>query len=114
MVYIDFGGTNCHPCVEEIPHSTDFKMRILAKHHVLLTGIQFAINNWKKSIQRFDFSGNQLLLSRNEYAALSSKFQISGIPRYVLMDKTGQVADIDARRPSDKKLPADINKLLAL
>ena len=44
---------------------------------------------------------------------MSAKFQISGIPHYVLVDKAGRVYDGNAKRPGDGNLKQDIEKLLA-
>jgi hypothetical protein len=40
------------------------------------------------------------------------RFNLQYIPRYVLINKEGKVADDNAKRPSDPMVESDIDKLL--
>jgi thiol-disulfide isomerase/thioredoxin len=115
VVYIDFWGTWCSPCRAEMPYSKVLRAKFAGKDVVFLyLGVQSKEAEWKAMIKTLDIKGENVLLSNNQFSALSEKFQISGIPRYVLINKEGKVVDGNARRPGDKSLVADIQKLLAL
>jgi len=115
VVYIDFWATWCSPCMNEMPNSKILHDKFAGKDVVFLyLASQSPEKTWKSVIAEKDIKGEHFLLTNNEFSAISEKFQISGIPRYVLVDKTGRVADDNARRPSDGKLPGDIDKLLAV
>ncbi|RFZ82724.1 TlpA family protein disulfide reductase [Mucilaginibacter terrenus] len=115
VIYIDFWGTWCSPCRAEMPYSKVLRAKFAGKDVVFLyLGVQSKEAEWKAMIKTLDIKGENVLLSNNQFSALSEKFQISGIPRYVLINKQGKVADGNARRPGDKLLVAEIQKLLAL
>ncbi len=114
VVYIDFWATWCEPCMHEMPASKVLHDKYEGKDVIFLyLASQSPEETWKTTIAREGIKGEHLLLTANQYSALQEKFQISGIPRYVLVDKAGRVTDGNARRPSDQDLPADIDKLLA-
>lgn len=45
-------------------------------------------------------------------SALAKYFNAPPIPRYILLDQQGQVASLDAARPSSTLLQADLSNLL--
>ncbi len=113
VVYVDFWSTSCGPCLEEMPNSKKLTNKYAGKDIVFLyLASNSAEKDWKAMIAEKDIKGENRLLTKSEYLAVAEKFQMSGIPRYVLIDKTGRVADDNARRPSDRLLPGDIDKLL--
>jgi hypothetical protein len=68
--------------------------------------------SWQHTISQYKLSGEHYLLNNKQFEILSSVFQITGVPHYILVDKKGNIVDQDAKRPSDPKLINDINKLL--
>lgn len=114
VVYVDFWATWCGPCRSEMPNAKTLRGKFAGKDVVFLyLGVQSEEKAWKAMIAELEIKGEHYLLSKNEYAALAEKFQISGIPRYILVDKNGRVADGYAKRPGDPKLTPEIDKLLA-
>jgi thiol-disulfide isomerase/thioredoxin len=113
VVYIDFWGTWCGPCREEMPNAKLLREKFIGKDVVFLyLGVQSAEKAWKDMIAQLDIKGEHYLLNNNEYSALSEKFQISGIPRYILVDRNGRVFSDNAKRPGDDKLKPEIDALL--
>ncbi len=55
---------------------------------------------WKATIAEKNMQGEHYLLNNNQYSILAGEFGISGIPHYVLIDKTGNVVNKKAPRPS--------------
>lgn len=114
VIYIDFWATWCSPCRAEMPNSKILRDKLAGKDVVFLyLGLQSEEKTWKAMIAELDIKGEHYLLNKNEYAAIAEKFQISGIPHYVLVDKSGRVVDGNAKRPSDDKLKPEIDALLA-
>jgi len=114
VVYIDFWATWCGPCRAEMPNSKILRNQFANKDVVFLyLGVQSEEKTWKAMIAELDIKGEHLLLNKNEFSAIAEKFQISGIPRYVLVDKNGRVIDGNAKRPGNKELKLEIEKLLA-
>jgi thiol-disulfide isomerase/thioredoxin len=115
VVYLDFWATWCSPCLAEMPHSKKLNTQLANNDVVFLyLASQCKDKDWKAMVADLKLPGEHVLLNNDDFNALSLKFQINGIPRYMLIDKTGRVIDDNARRPSDSQLTGDINKLLAL
>ena len=114
VVYVDFWATWCGPCRAEMPNSKELHKKLDGKDVVFLyLGVQSEEKVWKASIAEMGIEGEHFLLNNNDFNTISAKFQISGIPRYLLVDKMGRVYDSNAKRPGDGNLKQDIEKLLA-
>lgn len=110
VIYIDFLATWCGPCLMEIPFSMKLQKRYQGKDVVF---VYFCVKSkkskWESIISDYNMKGDLYLLSDSQYDVLSEKFQISGIPRYILVNKDGVVIDKNAQRPSfEGKLNTDL------
>jgi thiol-disulfide isomerase/thioredoxin len=114
VVYIDFWAPWCGPCMGEMPESKELQKELAGKEVVFLyIGISCTKQSWENTIKDKGIEGEHYFANDKDGKLLSEKFNISGIPHYVLVDKTGKVADDRATRPSDKtKLLRKINGLL--
>ncbi|MBO9563186.1 MAG: TlpA family protein disulfide reductase [Niastella sp.] len=114
VVYIDFWAPWCGPCMGEMPDSKELQKELAGKDVVFLyIGISCTKQSWENTIKDKGIEGEHYFANDRDGKLLSEKFNISGIPHYVLVDKTGKVADDRAMRPSDKtKLLRKINGLL--
>jgi thiol-disulfide isomerase/thioredoxin len=114
VVYIDFWAPWCGPCMGEMPYSQKLQNELEGKEVVFLyIGVSCSKQSWQNTIKEADLKGEHYYANENDGQALSAKFNIVGIPRYVLVDKEGKVKDGDAPRPRDKsKLLKKINELL--
>lgn len=114
VVYIDFWAPWCGPCMGEMPHSKELQKELAGKDVVFLyIGLSCSKQSWEYTIREMGMEGEHYFANEKDGKLLSQKFNISGIPRYVLVDKDGKVADGQALRPSNRsRLVKKINGML--
>ncbi|MBT1698735.1 TlpA family protein disulfide reductase [Fulvivirgaceae bacterium PWU4] len=118
IVYVDVWATWCGPCVAEMPHMRKLQDRFSKNEDVafVLISVDEKEEAWKKKIAG-DMKGLGTYSIREQKQDGGSPFQkvyqISGIPRYILIDQAGKIVAAEAERPSSGDvIAAEINKLL--
>jgi len=56
--------------------------------------------------------GLQLLADKDFQSDFIKKFNITYIPRFILIDPAGKIVDANAMRPSDERLRRQLDELL--
>jgi len=113
VVYVDFWAPWCAPCMGEMPYSKQLKESFNGKDLVFIyLACNCTINSWKATIANKDINGVNLLLSNDDFGKLKRRFEISGIPHFLLINKKGEVINKNAPRPSDDNIKSAILELL--
>ncbi len=91
VVYVDFWASWCGPCRSGIESIKPLKEELKDEDvvFVYITNQTTPEKTWENMIP--DIKGEHFRVSDDEWNFLSEKFNISGIPHYVLVDKTSQV-----------------------
>ncbi|WP_010134723.1 TlpA family protein disulfide reductase [Ochrovirga pacifica] len=112
-VYIDVWATWCMPCLQQIP----FLQKLEEKFHGKdIKFVSLSIDNpnakdkWKQMISDKNMGGIQLFANGN--IPFVQDYQITGIPRFILLDKEGNIVDANAPRPSQPELEKILADLL--
>lgn len=113
-VYIDVWATWCGPCKGEIPYlkeiDDEFKGKDIAFVSLSIDKLEHK-EKWLKMIQDEKLQGIQVLADNDWNSDFVTAYNIKGIPRFILLDKKGNIVDANAPRPSDPNLKGLLNSL---
>ena len=113
-VYIDLWATWCGPCRAEIPFLKELEKGLHDKNIAFVsisTDSEKDHEKWRTFVKEKELSGIQLYADRANMDFIKA-FNVNTIPRFILIDPTGNVVDADAARPSDPKLKEQLAGLL--
>ncbi|MEL1254981.1 thioredoxin-like domain-containing protein [Flavobacterium sp. DGU38] len=93
VIYVDFWATWCGPCMEGIKQIAPLKEEMKSENVVFLyiTNPTSPEKSWNNNIP--GINGEHYRVSQDEWNYLAQKFNISGIPHYVLVNKKGEVVN---------------------
>lgn len=98
-VYIDIWATWCGPCQRELPHLKELERQF---DGCAITFIGMSVDadrsDWEERLGKGDMPGVQLYLGHE--SDFLDAYEVSSIPRFILLDKDGKILDADMTRPS--------------
>ena len=121
-VYMDIWATWCGPCIREIPSLKNIEKQYEGKNIEFVSisvdegrgykgDAAEAYKGWKKMVAEKELGGIQLMADRGFNSEFIRKYQINGIPRFILVDPNGNIVSADAPRPSNSALIELFNDL---
>lgn len=114
-VYIDVWATWCEPCVAEIPALKKLEEDYADKN---VTFVSLSVDDdrshkgswdkakeaWKAMVKEKVLTGIHIIAPEGLTSQFVKDYKINGIPRFVLIDPSGNIVNPDAPKPSDSKL----------
>lgn len=113
-VYIDVWATWCAPCKREIPFLKEMDEAYKGKD---IAFVSLSIDKleqkekWLQMIKDEELKGIQLIADKDWNSDFVTAYNIKGIPRFILVDKEGNIINSNAPRPSDPGLKDVLNTL---
>jgi thiol-disulfide isomerase/thioredoxin len=114
-VYMDIWATWCGPCIKEIPSLKKIEKQYEGKNIAFVSisvdegrgykgDAAEAYKGWKKMVTEKELGGIQLMADNGFRSDFIQKYQINGIPRFILVGPEGNIVSGDAPRPSNPAL----------
>jgi thiol-disulfide isomerase/thioredoxin len=108
LVYIDFWATWCGPCKRELPHLKKLEEEYHGNPNVVFMSVSTDVSKdyakWKSFYKTNDLKGVQLFGGDDCKKTVLLTYNITGIPRFVLVGKDGKLISDSAPRPSSDEI----------
>lgn len=112
LVYVDVWATWCGPCIKEIPSLKQLEADYHGKTVQVVSisiDVEKDFGKWENMVKEKDLKGIQLFADNNWKSDFVKSYAIDGIPRFILIDKEGNIINSDAPRPSDPQIRELLN-----
>ena len=107
-VYIDVWATWCGPCKAEIPFLKEVEKKYHGNENIVFVSLSVdtdkAFQKWKKFVKDEELTGVQIIADKDFDSEFVQKYQIKGIPQFILIDPEGKIVQPSAPRPSNPEL----------
>lgn len=106
VVYIDAWATWCGPCIKEIPALKKLEEEYTGKDVVFLSVSTDEVKDrqkWLDFVRDRELKGVQLFAGE-KVKDIMGPYNITGIPRFILVNKDGKIVSANAPRPSSPEI----------
>ncbi|MEO0310549.1 MAG: hypothetical protein RIQ89_206 [Bacteroidota bacterium] len=114
VLYIDFWASWCGPCRATMPASKAIHQQLNRKEKDQILFVYISIDAdekaWRNSIEQLGIEGIQLHSPGNWKSKACEYFKINSIPRYMIIDKKGNIVNDNAPRPNAPELLDELRK----
>ncbi len=115
VLYVDVWASWCGPCAKEMPAFATLYEKYKDNPNIEFIGLSVDDNNnaWKQKLEKEQPAWRNFIQEGGfKNGAMNTKYNITGIPRFLLIDKEGRIISINAPRPSDPKIELMLIKYL--
>lgn len=108
LVYIDIWATWCIPCINEIPALKTLEDEFKTKDiHFVSICFKDSKEQFEKMVKEKELGGIQLF-APDENISFFKEYFLTVIPRFILIDRDGEIIESNAFYPSNPKLKEQI------
>jgi peroxiredoxin len=103
VVYIDFWGVGCGPCIGEIKNYTAALHEKYKNKNIVFLNVCVDTDEktWKQNIASLKVDGSNVIAEGWTRNPVCKKYNINGIPHYVIIGADGKIVNNNSPRPSE-------------
>ena len=114
-VYIDVWATWCSPCVKEFPYYKELQQKLGEREDIefLFVSVDQQAENWESFLSERDIPKGIHIREGIGFGntSVQESYNMWGVPRYILINRKGEIVDSKAPRPSSGRVYELINSL---
>ena len=112
-LFIDFWGTWCVPCLEEIPYMEKLEKAYKdSKVKIISIACDKKREKWLSFLAKHqNMTWSQYLITQEGDNVLDNVYYVIGIPRFMLIAPDGRIVNSDMLRPSDPDFTSILKQL---
>lgn len=112
-LYVDVWATWCAPCLRELPFLEAYQKQYENSERMAFVSVSIdeRPEQWRRFVTEKELKGIQLLADKGWSSQICLDYQISELPRFLLIDPEGRLIDADAPRPSSAELAGMLERL---
>jgi len=104
VVYVDFWGTWCGPCIASIPKHIELQEKLKDQDDIVFLCVALEYDNedikrWKEFLKNRSYPGIHLVAEKQFLNDQLTPYKLRAAPTYMLIDKNGDIAITSASRP---------------
>ncbi len=115
VLVVDVWATWCKGCIEKLPYFLEMREKYKGRKDIEFITISIdespVFNTWKYAAARYKLLGLTNLIASRQLCDFAENYNITGIPRYFVIDKEGKIVSVYAPAPG-KDLEDMINQTL--
>lgn len=114
VLLVDIWGTWCAPCIAEMPYLAALQKEYGSRKDVRIMSIACdkKAEKWKTYLASHPTTWHQYLITGEGNQTLDKAYFCEGIPRFIIIDKQGNIVAADAMRPSEKDFREYFRKIV--
>ncbi len=115
VVYVDFWGSGCAPCIRQFESSATLKELYRNRNLVqVYISIESDRERWIEASEKYNLGSESYIVANKYTSRQLESMNIKYIPNYLIYDKQGKLVNEFAPRPSEKTLIELLDKYLAI